>query len=200
MLRDQLLFHAVLYGSETAKEFGLRRFSILQKENRVHPDIAKSVMLVGAFCRNDEAFDWFVEKLKTSDSEHERMNVLMAMGKFKEKETIEKALKFVLEEVPDRNKFIPIGSMTANPYAIPLMWQWYVSNLEKLEKFHPIHYERVIGGIVPICGLGKEKEVKTFLGNYLEQKSKARDIINLSLEKLEIYSRMRNLGSKNAEI
>jgi len=97
----------------------------------------------------------------------------------------------VLKEVPDRNKFIPINYMAGNPYAIPSLWEWYVSHVTALEQFHPVHYERVIEAIVPVCGLGKEEQVKAFFADYMRQKDKAKDVIKLSLEKLEINSRMR---------
>ena len=81
--------------------------------------------------------------------------------------------------------------MAVNPKAIPFMWEWYVSNSEELEKLHPIHYERVIASIVPICGIDWEQEVKNFYKNYMAEKSVAEDVIRLSLEKLEVNCRMR---------
>jgi hypothetical protein len=72
------------------------------------------------------------------------------------------------------------------------MWEWYTSNLESLEKFHPMHYERVIAAVLPLCGLGREEEIRTFFQDYMAKKEKARDVIKLSLERLEINSRMRD--------
>jgi len=71
-----------------------------------------------------------------------------------------------------------------------------VSHLDELEQFHPMHYERVITAIVPLCGLGREEDVKGFFEEYMEKKEKAKEAIKLSLEKLEINSRMRKLSSK----
>ena len=157
----------------------------------VHPDIMKSVMGIGALHGNHETFEWFQKRLGSSQSEHERMNILAALGSFQDKSLIEKALQYILDHVPDRNKFIPIGHLSANPYAIPLMWDWYEKHLNELEQFHPIHYERVITGIVPFGGLGKEEKVKGFFKNYMEKNEKAKDAIKLSLERLKINSRMR---------
>jgi len=42
-----------------------------------------------------------------------------------------------------------------------------------------------------VCGLGREDEVKGFFANYTTEKDLSRDVIRLSLEKLEINSRMR---------
>jgi len=191
VLRDQILWHAVLYGAEDVKAFTLKEFSSLMNGNPVHPDIMKSVMQVGALNGDASVFDWFDRRLNTSQSEHERMNILMALGNFSERAMIEKVLQYILDRVPDRNKFVPIASMAANPYAAPFMWDWFTSRVQVLEQLHPLHYERVITGIIPVCGLGKEKEVKVFFRNYMAQKELAKDAIKLSLERLEINSRMR---------
>jgi hypothetical protein len=53
-------------------------------------------------------------------------------------------------------------------------------------------YERVIGAIVPVCGLGREAEVGAFFEDYLARDPKFRDVIRLSLEKLEINRRLRD--------
>ena len=125
--------------------------------------------------------------------EHERMNILAALGSFRERALIEKAQQYILDKVPARNKFVPITYMAANPYAIPYMWEWYGSHLEELEKFHPMHYERVIAAVVPLCGLGYEEEIRTFFQDYMSKKEGSKDVIRLSLERLEINSKMRNL-------
>jgi aminopeptidase N len=191
ILRDQVMYHAVLYGSKDVSAFALSRFSSLIRGEKVHPDIMKSVMQVGALHGGEEALDWFSKKMKTSESEHERMNVLVALGCFRERDLIERAQEYILDEVPDRNKFIPISVLSENPNAMPLMWDWYISNLQRFEQFHPIHYERVITSIVPLCGLGREREVRSFFEAYVTKKEKLSDVVKLCLEKLDINARMR---------
>jgi tricorn protease interacting factor F2/3 len=196
ILRDQILWYAVLYGSKEVEEFALLRFQALVGGKPVHPDILKSVMQVGALNAREETFGWFERRLRTSQSEHERMNLLLALGCFRDRRLIEKMQQYVLDTVPSRNKFIPILSMASNPHAIALTWDWYVSNVGKLEQFHPIHYERVIEAIVPVGGIGKQDAVRSFFQDYMAKKDLAKDVIKLSLEKLDIYSRMRNRNSQ----
>ena len=192
ILRDHIMLHTVMYGSEDVAEFAHGKFFALMSGKDIHPDIMKSVMQIGAFSGNNETLTWFDERSRSSESEHERINILMALGSFKDKALIEEAREYILKEVPDRNKFIPIGCMASNPYAIPSMWQWYVSHVDTLEQFHPVHYERVIEAIVPVCGIGKGQQVKAFFEDYMRQKDKAKDVIKMSLERLEINSRMRH--------
>ena len=195
ILRDQIMWHAALYGSGEANAFGLEKFRELIKGEKIHPDIAKSIMKIGALKGEQDAFEWFDKRINTSESEHERMNILLAMGSFSDKGMIEEAETYILEQVPDRNKFVPIAALASNPHAIPGLWTWYVSNLEAFEGFHPMHYERVITSIVPIGGIGREEEVRAFFEDYMKKKERARDVIKLSLERLEINARMRKSAS-----
>ena len=148
-------------------------------------------MKAGALHGDQSVFEWINRRIETSESEHERMNLLAALGSFEDRGLLEKARAYTLEKVPARNKFVPITFMAANPYAIPFMWEWNVSHSEELEKFHPIHYERVIASIVPVCGVGCEQEVKEFYKGYMVEKQAAKDVIRLSLERLEVNCRMR---------
>ena len=191
MLREQLIGQSVLYGSTEVADFASEKFASLMKGRAVHPDILKSVMQVGAMKGGQNAFDWLTTRIEGTDSEHERMNILSALGGFQDQALIEASQEYVLEKVPDRNKFIPLGALAVNPDAIPLMWEWFVSNLERLERFHPLHYERVIGAIVPLGGIGKEEEIKGFFQEYMQKKELAKDVIKLSLERLAVNARIR---------
>lgn len=192
VIRDQFLFHAVLYGSEVAEKFALEKFSSLLAGDALHPDIMKSVMQAGAARGGNKVFDWFERRLHSSNSEHERINILVALSSFSDRILIVRAQQYILTKVPNRNKFIPAGAMATNPYAINTMWDWYRAEVKALEQLHPLHYERVIAAIVPVCGLEREDEVKRFFANYMAEKDSLKDVIRLSLERLEINSRMRS--------
>jgi len=191
ILRDHILVHAVIYGSEDATGFTRGKFSSLMRGGSVHSDIMKSIMQVGALNGNRNTFTWFEKRLKSSKTEHERMNILQALGSFGEQASIKRTQQYILDQVPARNKFIPVDSLASNPHAIPSMWEWYVSNVVTLEQFHPIQYERIIEAIIPVCGIGKEKQVRAFFEAYMRQKAKAKDVIKMSLERLEVNSKMR---------
>jgi aminopeptidase N len=191
ILREPLIWQATLYGSGLVKKFALMKFSSLMAGEKVHQDIMVSVMKVAAWNGDSKVFDWLDKRFKASESEAERMNVLAALGCFGEQGLIQQVLDYILTEVPDRNKFIPIGYLAANPNAIPYLWEWFISHLHDIESFHPIHYERVIAAIVPVVGLGNEKEVKAFFNDYMARTDKAKDVIKLSLERLAINSKMR---------
>jgi aminopeptidase N len=192
LLRDQLIWDAVLYGSASAQDFAGNQFAALMRGDTVHADIMKSVMRVGALTGNDKTFEWLERQLQKSKIEHERINILSALGCFKDEALIRRTQQYTLDTVPARNKFIPVVAMAANPYAIPFLWDWYVNNLGEIEQFHPMLYERIIAAIVPTAGIKRADEVKSFFAAYLKKSDKAKDVIKLSLERLEINLRMRN--------
>jgi aminopeptidase N len=191
LLRDRLLWYAVVYGSAGAESFAKEKFRLLMQGERVHPDIQKGVMQAGAWIENGEAYGWFENRFLRSHSEHDRINILTAMGCFQKKKTLEKTLRFTLGTVPDRNKFIPILSAAANPCTGSFLWDWYLSERKTLESFHPLLYERVITGIIPMCGMDKADTVHTFFSDYLNTPAAPRDAIRMSLERLKINCRMR---------
>ena len=192
ILRDQIIYPAVLFGSSQAAEFATTAFASLLKGQRVHADIMKSVLQVGAHSGDGETLDALIRRLESALSEHERMNILMAMACFADPTLIERSLAYCLDHVPDRNKFIPVTATAANPFAVPRIWDWYVAHLDALEAFHPMLYERVIAAVVPVGGMRQPEAVREFFESYVAKHPQATDVVKLSLEKLEINLRMRN--------
>jgi tricorn protease interacting factor F2/3 len=191
ILREQLLWHAALSGSQSAVEFAGGQFAGWMQDKPVHPDIMKSVLQIAALGGDQKVFAWLDQRFQSSQIEHERMNILVAMGCFKEKVSLQNSLQYILDTVPARNKFVPVVAMASNPYATSLLWDWYVSNLEQIEQFHPMFYERVVAAIVPVAGMDNPQEIKKFFEEYMQKTEKAKDVIKLSLERLEINLRMR---------
>ena len=191
ILRDQIILQAVIYGSDHTAAFAADKFKHLTRGGDIHPDIQKSILQVGALKGEDSAYRWLIERFQSSVSEHERMNILAAMGCFSREQIIYKALQYALDKVPDRNKFITIVATASNPYALDYLWDWYLAHLAELEKFHPMLYERVIAGIIPVCGIKKEKDVRQFFNQYMQKNPHTKEVVKLSLERLEINVRMK---------
>ncbi|MEJ2155437.1 MAG: M1 family metallopeptidase, partial [Desulfobacteraceae bacterium] len=190
-LRNQLLFQAAAWGSTSAADFAVDAFEKMIAGEGVPADIARSVMQVGALKKGEAALKWFKQRFADSPSEHERMNILAGMVAFDQWELVEAALAFSLESVPPRNQFMPIAAAGSNPVAAPHLWAWYRSHLSDLEAFHPLLYERVITGIVPLGGLGNEEDVRTFFDAYLEARPQLKDAVELAEEYMAINARLR---------
>jgi tricorn protease interacting factor F2/3 len=198
MLRDQILAQAVSYGVEGAEKFAVEKFHSLMSGMPVHPDIAKSVMVAGALKGDKKTFEWFREKFTTSESEHERMNVLTGMGFFQDTSFMESIREFVLNQVPDRNRHVTIVAMGANPAVMNSLWDWFIRDLKTFETFHPILFERTITSIIPTGGLGKETDVRAFFDDYLRKNPSIADAVKMALELMDINGRMRGQVNLNS--
>ncbi|MDH4206135.1 MAG: M1 family metallopeptidase, partial [Desulfobacteraceae bacterium] len=80
LLRDQILWHAVVYGSNPAAAFAAERFEALFQGEKIHPDILKSVLMAGALAGGKDTLEWLIRRFESCDSEHERLQVLTALG------------------------------------------------------------------------------------------------------------------------
>ena len=199
MLREQMLWHAALYGDETVLAFAADRFQALTADGSIHPDLARSVMQAGILQGGEKAFRFLCRRLEKTDSEHERMNILMALGSQKDPGLILETCAYTLEHVPDRNRFIPLVALCLNPYAIPMMWGWFRERVQVLETFHPLLYERVIAGVIPLAGMQNPAEVREFFTAYMDKHPQTADVVKLSLEKLEINLAMRRAADSAPE-
>ena len=191
LFRDQILWHAAIYGSNPAAVFAADQFEALLQGEAIHPDILKSVLMAGALAGGRDTLEWLIRRFESCDSEHERLQVLAALGCFRDLGLIQKALAYSLEKVPGRNRYIPMTVAAVNPYATGAMWQWFADHVDTLETMHPLLYERVIAGIVPVSGLSNPEDVNIFFRQYLDQKPHLEAVVRMSLERLEINHRMR---------
>lgn len=189
ILRDQILWQGGLFGSGKANDFAAGKFQQLRDGENIAPDIMKGVLQVGALNWDEDGIDWFLKRLLSSRSEHERMNILVSIGCFSHTPSIRKALEYVIEHVPPRNKFVPVVAMCANPHATGHIWTWYQEHLTDLEALHPMLYERIITAIIPVFGNRQPQKVKGFFRRYMDQHPQYEESIKLAMEKLEI-----NLG------
>lgn len=191
-IRDILLWTAYTLGSQKAAQYGANKFQDLLDGKKVHADILSSTLRIGA-ATNDQAMDYLIKKVVAADTpELEKVYILNALGCLKEKQKLLTALEFNLQKVPKKNRNQMINAAGQNLAVTDYMWQWFLDNFKELEQLHPVHFERAIISIIPVCGLGKEKEVKKFFEEYMKKKATAKETIKMALEKLEINSRLKN--------
>jgi len=191
VLRDQILYEAVRCGSAEAEAFALARWADYAEGRPVHADILRSVLQTAAHCGERRTFNRLERRFRHSDSEHERMTILAALGCFRRRPEIETVLEYALTSVPARNRFIPVVAFAANEAAAGALWDWYVGQLARIEELHPMLYERVVAAVIPAAGLERPEAVRAFFADYVRRNAKAADVIRLSLERLEINLRLR---------
>ncbi len=181
-LRDQFIFSAVAYGSEEAMAF----VNAAADRADLHPDVLKGVCQADALLNDGAAFERLIGRFQNAGSEHERLVVLAAMGCFRDPDVLDRARSYVLTNVPDRNRFIPLTVMGRNPHAVGDLWNWFAGAQAQLADFHPLLLERVIAAVIPVAGMEAPEAVKAFFEGYLHTHPQAADVVRLSLEKLAI--------------
>lgn len=191
MLRDQLFVHGALIGNLKALNFLLEQFKAFLKGATIAADIFRGVMTAGAVSGGQPALEAMIRRFETSPVEHERMILASCLGGFDQWALLQTALDYTLEKVPDRIRFMPLVSAAGNPAAADRLWSWFEAHLPRMEKMHPLLFERVVAAFVPGPGLTDPDRTSAFCGRLLQQQPRLKDVIALSLERLEVNSRFR---------
>jgi tricorn protease interacting factor F2/3 len=191
-LRRQVFRMGAFLEAENVLALGAEAFEKVMKGEPVSADMRQTLLQIGAWARGDAAFDWLLRQEKAASSEQERINILTALGSFREPGLIEKALGHILEKTPDRNKFIPVVQMVQNPRAPDLLWDWYTRNQGALSGIHPLIHERIIGAIVPVCGLDRLDSVRSYLESHFADTDPIAPVLRMVLERLAINQRLRD--------
>jgi len=195
IIRDSILWAAFSYGNQSAEECGQNHFTKILEGKKVHQDILSSVLKIGAATNNKSA-PYFMQKLLAPDTpDVEKLYVLEAFGCQRNKKDILKTLNMNLKQVPSQSRHYVFSSMAHNPEAIELIWPWFLKNFKKIETQSSMVYARTIASLIPMGGLENAlenaSEVKQFFKKYLNEKELAKDTIKMTLELLEINSKMR---------
>jgi aminopeptidase N len=190
-LREHCLWQGVFFGEPASREFAAGACARVRRGEALDPDIMKPILQADALLNGEDALASLVDRLERSDSEHERLNVLAALGCFSERDMLAAARDYVMRHVPDRNRYLPLVVMAGNPYALADLWPWFLQSQEALASFHPLLLERVIAALVPTAGMVDPPGVRAFCTDFVARHAKAGDVVRLSLERLEVNLRLR---------
>ena len=138
------------------------RFATWEKQE---PSIREAVALAYTRSKGAETFDEVFSRLKRATTDEEKGRLAHALGAFRDRAALERALEVAFGgEVSPTTGIEIIVTMIRNPEAQDVMW-------EGLQQFLPILVENFAGtGIVPILlqwtvpylGLGREAELKSY--------------------------------------
>jgi tricorn protease interacting factor F2/3 len=194
-LRSHALWHAVVFGSSEAADFTRHTFSRSSEAgDPIPPDIADAVFKSAAFLIPD-ALEPLIDRFENSRSEQERMLLAVAFGCVPP-DNMRKAVRYALNQIPPRLRFIPLQVMSYNPGLAPLVWDMFSAFRSDLEKLPAAFFERVLIGIISIGGLAHPETVKHFFSGYAPEEMKTyqshlQDTIAMALEILEVHLRLR---------
>ncbi len=191
MLRDQLFVHGALIGNAQALNFLTDQFNGFLSGATIAPDIFRGVMTAGAVSGGRAALEAMIRRFEGSGVEHERMTLAGALGCFDAWSLLEEALDYALEKVPDRIRFMPLVAAAGNPAAADRLWPWFVENIPRIERMHPLLFERVVAAFVPGPGMQDPDRTVTFCESLQIEQPRLKDVIALSLERLDLNAGFR---------
>ena len=191
MLRDQLFVHGALIGNPQALNFLNEQFNAFLSGSTIAPDIFRGVMTAGAVSGGRPALEAMIRRFEASGVEHERMTLAGTLGCFDPWPLLEEALDFALEKLPDRIRFLPMVAAAGNPASADRMWPWFVDNFPRIERMHPLLFERVVAACIPGPGLQDPDRTITFCEKLQHEQPRLKDVIALSLERLEVNAGFR---------
>ena len=191
MLRDQLFVHGALIGNAQVLNFLTDRFDEFLNGSTIAPDIFRGVMTAGAVSGGRTALEAMIRRFEVSGVEHERMTLAGALGCFDPWPLLEEALDYTLDKLPDRIRFMPLVAAAGNPAAADRLWPWFVGNFPRIERMHPLLLERVVAAFVPGPGLQDPDRTCTFCERLQHEQPRLKDVIALSLERLEVNADFR---------
>lgn len=191
MLRDQLLVHGSLIGNGKALSPLADPFHAFAKGDPVPPDIFRSVMTAGAVAGGQNALGTMIRRLASSKIEHERTTLATALGACSHWTELAALLEDALDKLPDRIRFMPLVSAAGNPAATHRLWAWFEANFLRIEEMHPLLFERVVAAFVPVPGLTEPPRTRAFCEQLARRQPRLQNVIDLSLERLEINHRFR---------
>ena len=194
MLRDQILGHGCLLGSDAVRNPLVDRFDAFVAGTPIAPDIFKSVLIAGATAGGQAALEAIIGRFESSGVEHERTNLAAALGAFGQWEQLVQALEYSLDKLPDRLRFVPLVAAAGNPSATDRLWRWFEDHFTPLAAMHPLLFERVVAAVIPIPGLQDPRRTQTCCRQWKRQHPHLNEVIALSLERLEINARLRERG------
>ncbi len=167
LIRTQLSWTAFAAGLEPTRSRLIERFERAQRGETLPADVQPQAFRAGA-AAVPGADDWIMERVGAADTpEAQRQHLVAALGCLPDAETIEKALDFVTEEVPARNRPFFFARAGLNPAAAEPLWEWLRSNLDSLTQMHPFHLGSILLAVVPTAGLGRAPEMRRLLDEWL---------------------------------
>ncbi|OGK09852.1 hypothetical protein A2767_01500 [Candidatus Roizmanbacteria bacterium RIFCSPHIGHO2_01_FULL_35_10] len=166
-LRASALSSLSLFNDNEVKVFIKNKFiKYLENEKSLHPDL-RMVVYSSALWFDKRNYNVLRKEYEESQIQEEKAKFLSALGFIKNKEHIKNTLTYIMTpKVPLAFLLYGISSIARNPYARDIALDWLILIWPVLVKrsagLATMLLRRVLQAIIPICGIGREKEVTEF--------------------------------------
>src|SRR3989442_1358647 len=164
-----------------AKEQG----SKLKELGKVEPDMKRSVVM--GYARSSGDYDGVIDRFKKSRTDEERLRYLEGLASFKKPELVAKALEFsTSDQVKKQDVRNMVAYATANPDAKSVTWEWFKTNIKKLNKMYEgtAQLSTIMRAYISIVGVGRADEADRLF------KERPLPGADATLERLKVYDRL----------
>lgn len=164
LLREPLLRALSFFEDADALAWLLNRAEAIRSGAEVHPDLAPPA-LEAACAAGDDFVGWAREQIASAETpEGRRIQLTRALAASRNESRLAELLSFVMETVPARNRIHFFRGAPGNPALARALWPWLREEREALSQMHPYHLASTVTATVPYAGLGREAEIRDFLG------------------------------------
>ncbi len=190
-LRETLLWAAFVLNSARVAKFVNPQFKRYLKGDALHKDTVGTILKIGAATNAEEwAYLWAIAA-DTERTEAERIVVLEALGHHPERTQLLELLEKNLTEIPTSLQSHLIQACAQSRIGPDFLWDWFCEKLPKIETWPLPVVERLIVGLVPLCGLGRSEEISQVLAEFLTRHPNAIDSVRMALELLTVNEQLR---------
>jgi tricorn protease interacting factor F2/3 len=151
----------------------------------VEPDMKDSVVM--GYARSTNDYDGLIERYRKSTTDEDRLRYLEGLASFKKPELVAKILDFALSGNVKRQDIRNVVSFaTNNPDAREVTWQWFKTNIEKLNKIYEgtAQLSGLMRASVSIFGVGHVSEAESLFNEHPLPGADA------TLERLKVHDRL----------
>jgi tricorn protease interacting factor F2/3 len=155
----------------------------------VEPDMKRPAVI--GYARSSSDYDGLMSGFKKSTTDEERLRYLEGLASFKRPDLVGKALGFSLSpEVKKQDVRNMVLYATSNADVRNATWQWFKTNIEKLDKMYEgtAQLSAIMRAYISIVGIGHVDDAESLFRQHPLPAADA------TLEKLKIYDRLaRNI-------
>jgi len=121
---------------------GMEKFqNSINNPNSIHPDLKGPTYSLVAKNGDRKIYNQLISLYEKSKSPEEKVKLLAAMSKFKDKKILETYLNYSLtNKVRIQDLRTVFSTPSANPYLRPIFFPWAKANWKKLNKFKNTHF------------------------------------------------------------
>jgi len=156
LLRSLLIFQAGHYGSTEVIQEARSRFEKFLKTAELEPNLRGSIYSLMAENGDTRIFQQLVKIYRASALQEEKVRILRAMARFRDKAVIPEVLKFALsKDVRSQDTYVILASFGSNAAGRHLAWKFNKGQFKEL-------FKRYEGGSVSLLGHILEGSVTGF--------------------------------------